>query len=69
VECVSAVYASKDTYATWKMHTLSRFMFGLLGFDFDLVGLSKPLSRAPYLKLYYNRQDSIVIETEDSIVW
>ena len=69
MECVSAVYASKDTYATWKMHTLSRFMFGLLGFDFEFVGLSKPLSWAHYLKLYCDRQDSIIIETGDSIVW
>ena len=39
------------------------------GFDFELVGLSKPLSWAHYLKLYCDRQDSIVIETRDSIVW
>ena len=44
----------------------SRFMFGLLGFDFGLVGLSKPFSRAHYLKLYCDRQNSIVIETGDS---
>jgi hypothetical protein len=34
---------------------LSRFLFGLLGFDFELVGLSKHFSRAYYLKLYYDR--------------
>jgi hypothetical protein len=77
--CFKAAYASsrcsalvervRAAYAFLKMHTLSKFMFGLLGFDFEHVGLSKPLSQAHYLKLYCDRQDSIVIKTGDSKFW
>ena len=60
-------------YAFLKMQTpleKSIHFLGLnLGFGFELVGLSKPPSWAYYSKLHCDRQDSIVIETEDSIFW
>ena len=60
-------------YAPSEMHTplersihFSRFRFGLLGFGFELVSLSKPSFRVHCSKLHCDRQDSIVIETGDS---
>ena len=64
--CLSGVWIFEDAYTTWKKHTLSRFRFRLLGFGFELVGLSKPYSRAYCSKLHCDKQDSIVIETRDS---
>ena len=48
---------------------LSKLKFGLLGFGFELVGLSKLSSRAHCSKLHCDRQDSIIIETKDSGFW
>ncbi len=60
-------------YAFFKMHMpLGKCirLLGLgLGFGFELVGLSKPFSRAHYSKLNCDRQDSIGIETGDSRFW
>ena len=56
-------------YAFLKMHTpLAKGIRSLdlgLGFGFELVGLSKPSSRAHYSKLHCDRQDSIVIGIPD----
>ena len=67
--CLSGICIFEDVYATWKRHTFSRLRFRLLGFGFELVGLSNLSSRAHCSKLHCDRQDSIVIEIDDSGFW